>query len=114
MYFEPKRDPNYRHSEMGFDIDMDDDANVDVDGDADSDANADADVIVDGKKRWQLIDFSLEEKSAVTAWRVMEYAKSLKAFDGYLTLVDLKPKTGRYHQLRRHMVRVSEQRATAT
>lgn len=53
---------------------------------------------------WQLIDHPLDEKSAVTIWRATRYAKSLKAFDNYVTLVELKPKTGRYHQLRRHMV----------
>ena len=54
---------------------------------------------------WQLIDHALEGKSAVTIWRALKYAKSLKANDNYLTLVELKPKTGRFHQLRRHMVR---------
>ena len=55
-------------------------------------------------KKWQLIDFPLDEKSAITVWRPIDYGKSLKAKDGTLTLVELKPKTGRYHQLRRHMV----------
>ena len=53
---------------------------------------------------WQLIDHALEDQSAVTIWRALRYAKSLKATEDYLTLVELKPKTGRYHQLRRHMV----------
>ena len=57
----------------------------------------------DTGSRWQLIDSPLDEKSAVTAWRPLRYVKSLHANDGYLTLVELKPKTGRYHQLRRHM-----------
>lgn len=55
--------------------------------------------------QWQLIDEPLDEKSAVTIWRSLKYAKSLKANQNYCTLVELKPKTGRYHQLRRHMVR---------
>ncbi len=53
---------------------------------------------------WQLIDSPLDGKSAVTVWRALRYVPSLKAKDGYLTLVELKPKTGRFHQLRRHMV----------
>ena len=55
---------------------------------------------------WQLIDEPLDEKQAVTVWRAVRYARSLHAHDGYLTLVELKPKTGRYHQLRRHMSQV--------
>lgn len=57
---------------------------------------------------WQLIDSPLDDgnsvKSAVTVWRPLEYIKSLKANNGILTKVEMKPKTGRYHQLRRHMV----------
>ncbi len=60
---------------------------------------------------WQLIDSPLDDgnsvKSAVTVWKPLEYVKSLKAKDGILTLVEMKPKTGRYHQLRRHMVSFS-------
>jgi 23S rRNA-/tRNA-specific pseudouridylate synthase len=57
---------------------------------------------------WQHIDFTLEEKSAVTMWKALRYAKSLHAKDGILTMVELKPKTGRYHQLRRHMAWVCD------
>jgi len=57
---------------------------------------------------WQLIDHALDEKSAVTVWKPLRYVKSLKANDGILTLVEMKPKTGRYHQLRRHMSWVRE------
>jgi 23S rRNA-/tRNA-specific pseudouridylate synthase len=57
---------------------------------------------------WQLIDSPLDDKSAVTVWRSVRHAKSLHAMDGYLTLVEMKPKTGRYHQLRRHMAWVCE------
>ena len=61
------------------------------------------------QEQWQLIDHALEEdKSAVTIWRALQYARSLKAQDHTLTLVELKPKTGRYHQLRRHMAWVCE------
>ena len=52
---------------------------------------------------WQVIDHTLDEKHAITVWRSLRYVKSLKARDGVLTMVELKPKTGRYHQLRRHM-----------
>jgi 23S rRNA-/tRNA-specific pseudouridylate synthase len=62
-------------------------------------------VDVDSREQdsWQLIDHTLDEKHAITVWRTLRYVKSLKARDGVLTLVELKPKTGRYHQLRRHM-----------
>jgi len=50
-------------------------------------------------ENWQLIDFSLDGKHAITIWRPLQYAKSLKADQGYLTMVELKPKTGRYHQV---------------
>ena len=53
---------------------------------------------------WQLIDHVLDEQSAVTVWRPLAYIPSLNARQGYLTLVEMKPKSGRYHQLRRHMV----------
>jgi 23S rRNA-/tRNA-specific pseudouridylate synthase len=52
---------------------------------------------------WQLIDHSLEGKSAVTVWRPLRYVPSLRANENTITMVELKPKTGRYHQLRRHM-----------
>lgn len=57
---------------------------------------------------WQLIDHALEEKSAVTVWRSVKYVKSSRANDGVLTLVEMKPKTGRHHQLRRHMCWVQD------
>lgn len=62
----------------------------------------------DADSKWQLIDHALDEKSAVTVWKPLEYSKSLKANDGTLTLVEMKPKTGRFHQLRRHMSWVRE------
>jgi 23S rRNA-/tRNA-specific pseudouridylate synthase len=61
------------------------------------------DVDPDTDIRWQLIDEPLDGQSAVTVWRALRYSKCLKAEDQTLTLVELKPKTGRYHQLRRHM-----------
>lgn len=66
------------------------------------------DVDPEDNDKWQLIDHTLDEKSAVTVWKPLEYVKSLKAADGTVTLVELKPKTGRYHQLRRHMAWVKD------
>eukprot|EP00536_Pseudo-nitzschia_multiseries_P006620 jgi/Psemu1/255525/estExt_Genewise1Plus.C_1440010 len=62
----------------------------------------------DEGSKWQLIDHALDDKSALTVWRAVNYTESLKAKDNTLTLVELKPKTGRYHQLRRHMAWVRE------
>jgi 23S rRNA-/tRNA-specific pseudouridylate synthase len=75
-----------------------------------SEAAYDMGVDVDPKddELWQHIDFTLEEKSAVTMWKALKYAKSLRAKDQILTMVELKPKTGRYHQLRRHMAWVCD------
>ena len=42
---------------------------------------------------WQMIDSPLEGQHAVTIWRAVRYARSLHAYDGYLTLVEVKPKT---------------------
>lgn len=52
---------------------------------------------------WQLIDYDLDEKNAVTVWRAMKYSNSIHANENVLTTVLLKPKTGKYHQLRRHL-----------
>jgi len=57
----------------------------------------------DDESNWQLIDHALDNKSAITVWKQLDCSKSLKAKDNSLTLVELKPKTGRFHQLRRHM-----------
>ena len=62
---------------------------------AEDDVDAD-DVDPSSELSWQLIDHPLDEKSAVTIWRAIKYSKSLKANDNYLTLVELKPKTGRF------------------
>lgn len=66
------------------------------------------DVSPDDESPWQMIDFTLDNKHAITVWRPLRYVQSLKARDGVLTLVELKPKTGRFHQLRRHMAWVLE------
>ena len=63
----------------------------------------DVDPGVNGKDEWQIIDHALDEKSAVTVWKVIKSSKSIHARDNVLTSIELKPKTGRFHQLRRHM-----------
>ena len=40
------------------------------------------DVDPEDNDKWQLIDHTLDEKSAVTVWKPLEYVKSLKAADG--------------------------------
>jgi 23S rRNA-/tRNA-specific pseudouridylate synthase len=55
---------------------------------------------------WNMIDRDLDGKPAITYWRQIRVVQSLHGRDGQLTLVELKPKTGRYHQLRRHLVRI--------
>ena len=52
---------------------------------------------------WNTIDYELDGKTAITKWRVIKTVKSLHGKGGQLTLVELKPLMGRYHQLRRHM-----------
>lgn len=54
---------------------------------------------------WQIIDKELDDQSAVTIWRVVRKLRLEHARNDTVSLVELKPKTGRYHQLRRHMVR---------
>lgn len=66
------------------------------------------DIDIDESYNWQLINHDLDEKNAVTIWRPVNCTKSLKAKDETLTMVELKPKTGRYHQLRRHMAWVRD------
>lgn len=80
---------------------------VDVDT---SDGAVDASVSVgENANQWQLIDSPMDDgKSAVTVWRPLKYVDSLKANEETLTLVEMKPKTGRYHQLRRHMAWVRD------
>ncbi|GKZ01188.1 hypothetical protein MPSEU_001070200 [Mayamaea pseudoterrestris] len=63
---------------------------------------------------WYKIEHSLQDqqtrvyKNATTIFRVIKQVQSLHARDGCLSLVELKPKTGRYHQLRRHIAWVCE------
>jgi 23S rRNA pseudouridine1911/1915/1917 synthase len=52
---------------------------------------------------WHVIEVALEDKEATTIWRPIRTTTSLKANDGTLTVVEVKPRTGRFHQIRRHM-----------
>lgn len=51
---------------------------------------------------WNLIDYPLGGKHALTSWRILERARSLNARDGVLTKVEVKLHKGRYRQIRRH------------
>ncbi|KAL7523127.1 hypothetical protein ACHAXR_000634 [Thalassiosira sp. AJA248-18] len=55
-----------------------------------------------GEDNWQLIDEPLDGKSAITFWRVL---KQFEHKNVELSLLEMKPKTGRYRQLRRHMAK---------
>ena len=66
------------------------------------------DVDASDEDEWQLIDYELDEKSAVTIWKATKYSNSVDANSNILTTVALKPKTGKYHQLRRHLSLVCE------
>ena len=57
---------------------------------------------------WQVIDAPLDDQSAITLWRVRKYVPSLRARDGYITMIECRPQTGRYHQLRRHMAWIAK------
>lgn len=51
-------------------------------------------------EEWRLVETFQDGKEAVTLWKPLCEVPSK---DGYVTVVQLRPKTGRYHQLRRHM-----------
>jgi len=48
------------------------------------------------------IDSPVDGKSAVTTWRVLQRTRSLQLGGGHLTELELRPLTGRTHQLRIH------------
>lgn len=56
---------------------------------------------------WQIIDKELDDQLATTIWRTVRKMKLENARNDTISLVELKPKTGRYHQLRRHMAWVA-------
>jgi len=65
--------------------------------------SGDGDSSSSNEQSWQIIDEELEDQSAVTIWRPLQRWPLENARNGTVSLVELKPKTGRYHQLRRHM-----------
>jgi 23S rRNA-/tRNA-specific pseudouridylate synthase len=90
--------------QLGVDIQPD----QDIPGNDSGTYVSDDDIATRNDSGWQLIDSPLDGKHAITLWRAIRYVPSLHAHDGYLTLVEMKPKTGRFHQLRRHMAWVCE------
>jgi hypothetical protein len=52
---------------------------------------------------WSVIEEPLEGKEAVTHWRVLFESPCAFAVDETLSWVQLRPRTGRFHQLRQHM-----------
>ncbi|KAL7541957.1 hypothetical protein ACHAWF_007061 [Thalassiosira exigua] len=57
-------------------------------------------VDIDGKK-FHVIDYPIDGKDAITLWRVV--AQSTSPTWGKVSLLHLLPKTGRTHQIRRHL-----------
>ncbi len=55
------------------------------------------------QQAWKLAECKLEGKNAQTHWRALRRSKSPTAQGSCLTVVELKPKTGRYNQLRRQL-----------
>jgi 23S rRNA-/tRNA-specific pseudouridylate synthase len=50
---------------------------------------------------WNTIDYPIDGKSSITRWRIVCSIDTKKY--GQLTLLLCRPKTGRYHQIRRHL-----------
>jgi 23S rRNA-/tRNA-specific pseudouridylate synthase len=48
-------------------------------------------------------DLPVSGQDALTNYRVIRHSRSATSRDGWITLVDLSPHTGRQHQLRKHM-----------
>jgi 23S rRNA-/tRNA-specific pseudouridylate synthase len=51
---------------------------------------------------WNVIDYPLGGKYAITSWKLLRKVFSLNAKDGILSKVEIRLETGRYHQIRRH------------
>lgn len=52
-------------------------------------------------KDWNRIDYPIDGKPSITDWKVIHTCKHEKF--GWLSVVCCNPKTGRYHQIRRHL-----------
>jgi tRNA pseudouridine65 synthase len=52
--------------------------------------------------KWQMIDTPLNNQSAITIWRILQSVPSIRGTNGYISKIEIKLKTGRYHQIRRH------------
>lgn len=52
-------------------------------------------------KDWNRIDYPIDGKPSITDWKVIHTYKHKKF--GWLSVVCCSPKTGRYHQIRRHL-----------
>ncbi|KAL7469266.1 hypothetical protein ACHAXS_009525 [Conticribra weissflogii] len=63
--------------------------------------NADETIMIDGKT-YHTIDYPVQDKPAVTHWRTVVVTHSNR-LDATVSLLHLIPKTGRNHQLRRHL-----------
>lgn len=60
------------------------------------------------KNLWNVIDYPIDGKNAVTKWRLVanttEYVSTSNSTSYYtLSLLEIRPETGRFHQIRRHL-----------
>ena len=55
---------------------------------------------------WGTVDSPLDGQRAVTRWRMRASSPSVRAPGGRVTWLQLRPETGRFHQLRRHAAEV--------
>jgi 23S rRNA-/tRNA-specific pseudouridylate synthase len=56
--------------------------------------------VIDGQ--WQTIDYPIDGKPAVSYWRIVQVSSDDEN-NGQLALVEVRPHTGRMHQIRRHL-----------
>jgi RluA family pseudouridine synthase len=50
---------------------------------------------------WNVVDYPIDGKDAVSSWRILDESNTNS--DSRLSLLEIRPKTGRYHQIRRHL-----------
>ena len=50
---------------------------------------------------WYIIDYPIDNKPSITLWKCLRTVQTKKF--GTLTVLVCRPKTGRYHQIRRHL-----------